>query len=235
MGSTSLNPAFYPALDALASVARACPDLRVAVSGPADPPGAKPAPPPEEAAKPVKSSEKKPAEKKPPAKIAKAEDKKPPEGTEAKPAEDEASGLARQRAQALVEYLLQAGMKPGQVAAGPDRGRGRRRSRWPRDRRRIDPHGGSTPVTLLLAAFWPGLAGAVALGCLVGFLAGWPRDRVVPFGLAGLALLVMALAAAQVVPGLPGLWLEGAALMLPPYLSGCALGALGNRTAGAER
>jgi len=124
VGSTSLNPAFYPALDALASVARACPDLRVAVSGPADPPGAKPAPPPEEAAKPVKSSEKKPAEKKPPAKIAKAEDKKPPEGTEAKPAEDEASGLARQRAQALVEYLLQAGMKPGQVAAGPDRGAG---------------------------------------------------------------------------------------------------------------
>lgn len=90
-------------------------------------------------------------------------------------------------------------------------------------------------MTLLLVAFWPGLAAAVALGCLVGFLSGWPRARTVPLVLAGLSLVVMSIAAAQIVPGLPGLWLEGGALMLPLYLAGCALGALGNRTAGAER
>lgn len=90
-------------------------------------------------------------------------------------------------------------------------------------------------MTLLLAAFWPGLAGAMALGWAVGFLAGWPESRAVSLGLSGLSLVVMALALAQVVPGGPGFWLEGAALMLPFYLAGCALGALGNRTSGAGR
>jgi len=112
VGSTALTPAFYPGLDALAALAKTCPDLRVAVSGPADPPGAKP-PPTEEP--------KKPAEKK----VGKAKAEKAPEpAPEAKPAEEENSGLARQRAQAVMEYLLQAGMRPGQVAAGPDRGAG---------------------------------------------------------------------------------------------------------------
>lgn len=134
VGSTALTPAFYPALDALAALGKTCPDLRVAVSGPADPPGAKPAPSADEPKKPAKSTENKSAEKKAPekkvpekkasAKAAKAEEKKPAEAADPKPAEEEASGLARQRAQALVEYLLQAGMRPGQVAAGPDKGAG---------------------------------------------------------------------------------------------------------------
>lgn len=123
VGSISLTPAFYPALDAVASLARACPDLRIAVSGPADPPGAKPAAPADGPRKPGRSSDKgKAAEKKAHGKAAKAEETKP--SVEASPAEDEAAGLARQRAQALVEYLLQAGMKPGQVAAGPDKAAG---------------------------------------------------------------------------------------------------------------
>jgi len=90
-------------------------------------------------------------------------------------------------------------------------------------------------MTLLLTAFWPGLAGAILLGCAVGFLSGWPENRAISLGLAGLALVLLLLAAAQALPGLPGLWLEGAALMLPLYLAGCALGALGNRTTGAGR
>ncbi len=91
----------------------------MAVSGPADPPGAKPPP----------SDDPKPPEKKTAAK-AKAEKGKPDKEkatepvAEAKPPEDETSGLARQRALALVEYLLQAGMRPGQIAAGPDKGAG---------------------------------------------------------------------------------------------------------------
>lgn len=112
VGSTALTPAFYPGLDALAALAKICPDLRVAVSGPADPPGAKP---------PLTEEPKKPAEKK----VGKAKAEKAPElAPEAKPSEEENSGLARQRAQAVMEYLLQAGMRPGQVAAGPDRGAG---------------------------------------------------------------------------------------------------------------
>lgn len=87
----------------------------------------------------------------------------------------------------------------------------------------------------LLVAFWPGLAGAVALGWAVGFLTGWPGSRAVSLGLAGLSLILILVAVAQVVPGLPGYWLEGAALMLPVYLAGCALGAAGNRTSGAGR
>ncbi len=61
VGSTALTPAFYPGLDALAALAKTCPDLRVAVSGPADPPGAKP-PPTEE---PKKPAEKKLARRRP--------------------------------------------------------------------------------------------------------------------------------------------------------------------------
>ncbi len=123
VGSTALTPAFYPGLDALAALAKTCPDLRVAVSGPADPPGAKPSVTKPSVTKPVEktAAEKKPAEKKlPMAKVEKAPEPAP----EAKPPEEENVGLARQRAQALVEYLLQAGMRPTQVAAGPDRGAG---------------------------------------------------------------------------------------------------------------
>ncbi|MDP4003744.1 hypothetical protein [Methylobacterium sp. NEAU K] len=86
-------------------------------------------------------------------------------------------------------------------------------------------------MTLLLDGFWPGLAGAAALGLLVGALAGWPARPRVPLALCGLAALLAALALAGLVPGLPGLWLEGAGLILPPYLAGCALGALGRRLA----
>jgi hypothetical protein len=48
----------------------------------------------------------------------------------------------------------------------------------------------------------------------------------VPLALCGLAALLAAVALAGIVPGLLGLWLEGAGLLLPAYLLGCALGAL---------
>jgi hypothetical protein len=84
-------------------------------------------------------------------------------------------------------------------------------------------------VTLLLAGFWPGLAGAGLLGLVVGALAGWPDRYAVPLGLFVLSGLLAAAAIAGFVPGLPGLWLETAALILPPYGAGCILGALGRR------
>ena len=87
-------------------------------------------------------------------------------------------------------------------------------------------------MTLLLAGFWPGLAGAAALGLVVGALVGWPDRLAVSLGLCVVAGLVAAAAIAGLVPGLPGLWLDGAALMLPVYCAACLLGALGRRLAG---
>ncbi len=87
----------------------------------------------------------------------------------------------------------------------------------------------------LLTTLWPGLAGALALGLAVGFLAGWPRSRTVSFVLSGLTLGLILLATAQAVPGLPGFWIEAAAVMLPCYIAGCALGALGNPSGDAGR
>jgi hypothetical protein len=86
-------------------------------------------------------------------------------------------------------------------------------------------------VTLLLAGFWPGIAGAFALGLVVGALAGWPERPAVPLVLCGVAALLVAAAVSGLVPGLPGLWLDGASLIGPPYCAGCALGALGRRLA----
>jgi hypothetical protein len=86
-------------------------------------------------------------------------------------------------------------------------------------------------VTLLLAGFWPGLAGAAALGLVVGALAGWPARPAMPLGLVLLAGLLGSAAFSGLVPGLPGLWLDGAGLILPPYLAGCAFGALGRHLA----
>ena len=180
-GSTALTPAFYPTLDALAALTKACPSLRLAISGPADPakatptPAAGPAPgegahPPAEhapvtpvtgAAKPeplpnpetpdrtaaagkaapdgggapartdlsskdaTKAVARKDASKsetakrdtvkKDPAGPGKAAAKKPAEAPEESPQD-----LPRLRAQAIVEYLLQAGARPDQVAPGPD-------------------------------------------------------------------------------------------------------------------
>ena len=166
-GSATLAPAFYPVLDALAALAKACPTLRIAVSAPADP--AKPKPAPGEGAAPAETpptamaapheapaatgsapkpnpkpdpqeSSAKPAAKlpqapEPHAAAKKAEPAKPaaakPAGTKTPPtqkaekkpkeaADDPPLDLPRLRAQAVIEYLLQAGMRPDQVSAGPD-------------------------------------------------------------------------------------------------------------------
>ncbi|KAA0125053.1 hypothetical protein CIW48_04810 [Methylobacterium sp. P1-11] len=82
-------------------------------------------------------------------------------------------------------------------------------------------------MTLLLAGFWPGLAGAAALGLAVGGLVGWPARLAASLGLCVIAGLVAAAAIAGFVPGVAGLWLDGAALILPVYCGACALGALG--------
>ena len=86
-------------------------------------------------------------------------------------------------------------------------------------------------MTPLLSVIWPGLAGAGVLGLVVGALAGWPDRYAVPLGLFVLSGLLAAAAIAGFVPGLPGLWVETAALILPAYGTGCTLGAVGRRLA----
>ncbi|WP_156630171.1 hypothetical protein [Methylobacterium sp. Leaf112] len=132
-GSAILTAAFYPLLDSVAAWAKACPTGRIAVTGHTDPAGAPPAPkpavetavdstasvePPKDAKAPTKADTKaKPAT----GASAKAATKTPPEKPSAKadiPSEPEPD-LPRQRALALVEYLLQAGLPPDRVAADP--------------------------------------------------------------------------------------------------------------------
>ncbi|MCJ2063140.1 hypothetical protein MKK63_10510 [Methylobacterium sp. J-088] len=189
VGSAAPGPTFYPTLDALAALAKACPTLRIAVSGPADPARAAPTPaagpgegtppaaPPEAEPTRVASAAKTEAPGKADAKAdpkpagqhdAKAHDAKAHDGkahdgkahdtaSEAKPdgkgsgtdaikeaakrgkpslkpspspkpspkkpeaiADEPPQDLPRLRAQAVVEYLLQAGARPDQVSAGPD-------------------------------------------------------------------------------------------------------------------
>lgn len=81
-------------------------------------------------------------------------------------------------------------------------------------------------MIVLLAGLWPGLAVALLLGLGIGALSGWPRDRAVPLGLAAAALGLGGVAAAGLVTGVAGLWLDGGALMLAAYAAGCALGSL---------
>ena len=181
-GGATLTPAFYPVLDALAVLAKACPSLRLAVSAPADPAKPKPAPaagegaaapevpptpmaaaqpeapaatgaskvpirelsqepartPPKPAAKahpepethaapkkaePAKPADAKPADAKPAAAKPAGSRTPPAPKTETKPkvaADDPPLDLPRLRAQAVIEYLLQAGVRPDQVGAGPD-------------------------------------------------------------------------------------------------------------------
>ncbi|WP_246696621.1 OmpA family protein [Methylobacterium planeticum] len=134
-GTTTIRPDFYPVLDNLAVLAKACPDLRVTVTGhvdPTPPPNAvkppapaasapEPAPvtksaPPQAAKEPpksVKESGKDAA--KPASKSSKAASASKPDD---KAREDEPPpDLPRLRALVIVEYLLQAGVAPDQITA----------------------------------------------------------------------------------------------------------------------
>ncbi|KAB7785172.1 flagellar motor protein MotB [Methylorubrum populi] len=135
-GSTALAPEFYPVLDAVAALARACPGERIEVVGHLDPAGAKPEtrsdPVTEEAAKetapkPAKADSKTAKEREGKGRKGKTETRDAaksepktepkPEKTEAETAEAGAD-LARARALAVVDYLQKAGV-PLERAAAP--------------------------------------------------------------------------------------------------------------------
>ncbi|WP_244612396.1 hypothetical protein [Methylobacterium haplocladii] len=87
---------------------------------------------------------------------------------------------------------------------------------------------------ILVSGLWPGLAGALLLGACIGAIMGLPRER---FGFisAGISFAMLAILAGiallQTVPGLAGLWVETASLMLGAYLLGCLVGGAGQMVA----
>ncbi|WP_375466096.1 hypothetical protein [uncultured Methylobacterium sp.] len=122
-GSGALAPIFFPVLDRVAGLAKLCPSLRLAVTGQTDP---EPAPKP--AAGPAMVADAAGAQgaaaPRPPAKAAdtpRPADKKaldtaaPAQKPQAKAVPETPEDLARQRALAVVEYLLQAGAGLDQV------------------------------------------------------------------------------------------------------------------------
>ena len=175
-GSALLAPGFYPTLDALAALAKACPSLHIAVSGPADP-GKKAAPSPaaggdrevatktatktsggghpdadgssprhpsapagpgdatatapdqgcagQDSYQPRRRRPRNPARSNPSCRIRRRPAKRPRRPRRPRRPKEPPVVLPRQRALALVEYLLQAGARPDQVSAGPDGPSGR--------------------------------------------------------------------------------------------------------------
>jgi len=139
-GSAALRADFYPVLDAVAALARTCPSLRIAVAGHGDPPGTQPpkvepveavASADPEAAKPkADQAAKEPMAQKPTpgkvtqAKASTAKTSAQPAKAPAKPPADAVPepDMPRQRALAIVDYLLKAGLAEGAVtASGPAR------------------------------------------------------------------------------------------------------------------
>ncbi|MGF3026073.1 flagellar motor protein MotB [Methylobacterium aquaticum] len=113
-GSADLKPAFYPVLDGVADLARACPQARIEVAGHDDPPGTVVPSVPKEAPAPAKG--------KPAAKAGKPADKAGAKSAADKPAETAPMpdpGLPQRRAAAIVDYLLKAGIPSNRIAAAP--------------------------------------------------------------------------------------------------------------------
>jgi len=83
-------------------------------------------------------------------------------------------------------------------------------------------------MTFLITFHWGWLLGALALGFAMGWVAvvhrapGVPRWWMGLLSVLALALVIVALA--DLVPGRAGYWLELLLLMFVPYLAGCAVG-----------
>jgi hypothetical protein len=80
-----------------------------------------------------------------------------------------------------------------------------------------------------LAAFhWGWLLASLLLGLAMGWIAVVQRGQVVSKRLsrwlAGLAVVLVAVALARIVPGRPGYWLDLGLILFAPYLAGCTVG-----------
>ena len=83
-------------------------------------------------------------------------------------------------------------------------------------------------MTDLAMFLWGWLLGAVALGFCMGWIAVITRTRPVPRRwvqrLAVLAVVIVGVALARLVPGRFGYWLDLGLALLACYLVGCAIG-----------
>ena len=140
-GSATVTAPLYPLLDAVAAWAKTCPAGRVAVAGHTDPAGTAPAPRPtldtavestasvekaaDAKATPARPGAARPGATKPPETRAKPGTATPekakatPEKPAAEAPPEPEPDLPRQRALALTEYLLQAGLPPDRIVTEP--------------------------------------------------------------------------------------------------------------------
>jgi hypothetical protein len=83
-------------------------------------------------------------------------------------------------------------------------------------------------MAFLLGFHWGWLLGSLLLGLAAGWIAvvhrGKGVSKVLSGWLAALALALVAVALARLVPGRPGYWLDLGLAMFACYLAGCTLG-----------
>ena len=83
-------------------------------------------------------------------------------------------------------------------------------------------------MTYLAAFHWGWLTAALLLGFCFGWVAvvhrGQGVSKITARWLAGLAVILVAVALARVVPGRPGYWLDLGLVLFAVYLVGCAVG-----------
>lgn len=83
-------------------------------------------------------------------------------------------------------------------------------------------------MAFLIAFHWGWLLGALLIGLAMGWVAVVHRGPSVShrlmLGLSALALVLVAVAVTQVLPGRAGYWLELLLLLFVPYLAGCTIG-----------
>jgi hypothetical protein len=80
-----------------------------------------------------------------------------------------------------------------------------------------------------LATFhWGWLLASLLLGLAMGWIAvvqhGQGVSKLISRWLAGLAVALVAVALARIVPGRPGYWLDLGLILFASYLAGCAVG-----------
>lgn len=80
----------------------------------------------------------------------------------------------------------------------------------------------------LITFHWGWLLGSLLIGLAMGWVAvvhrGPSVSRPLMLWLSALAVALVAAALTQVIPGLPGYWLDLGLMLFVPYLAGCAIG-----------